>query len=124
MFLLRKQNYQMVDASIKELRKNYPMRSYEIRMAADALTTECLRYAEPITIDELVDGERYGQLSFSDMATAFEGGNGRELRNHGDVYVTVWTWSAEYHRFWCQNAWGGIAERQPVVMAQPLIELP
>ena len=125
MFLLRKEYFGSVDDLIKSIRSFYPCRKSTLReMVYEARKSMVRTSSELIEAADLEDGKRYGQFEVSEMATAFERRTRNELKYHGDVYVTVWTWEAELGCFTCKSAWGGITMRKPAQMSAPLIELP
>ena len=123
MLLLKAKHYDELKAKIDAVRAKYPMKRSDIEYSCETIRREIVQKSTPIDFSALVLGRRYGQLSFSPMATAFAGGKGRELRFHGDIYILSWTYAGQGF-LQIKDAWGGITTRNVQMMKEPLIELP
>lgn len=67
--------------------------------------------------DALREGKAYGTIGYSVGATAIRGG--RQLRNHGEIYLYKWMWNGK--EFVQEDAWGGIHFKSH--LPEPVIEL-
>ena len=65
----------------------------------------------------LREGKPYGTIGYSASATAIRGG--RQLHNHGEIYLYKWMWNGK--EFVQEDAWGGIHFK--VRLPEPVIEL-
>ena len=124
MKILRKEHYPFLDAAIKEIRKMYPVAGYELAAGYNELVYQAKRLAEEADVSEFVHGRRYGYLYLSRNATAFVGGNGAQLRNHGNIYISVVTWDAEHGEFVWSDAWDGWHKATMSELNNLLIEFP
>lgn len=123
MRILPKEHYEELKEIIFNVQGLYPVtiqeleRMYsEVKHWADANS----RLAEN---DDVVDGRTYGILNLSERANAYSKKDGKWHNFHGDIYITVWTWSNTAKRFICENAWGVTSAIHPKNVPL-LIELP
>ena len=123
MLVLKKEKYDYVTEEIKKIRAKYPTKRSVVEFWATMLRSELVPDAHDTSESNLQDVEAYGEITFSPSATAFHPATGQYLRNHGDIYVTVWIWNKKERYFWCRTAWGTISEKRISQMAQPIIEL-
>lgn len=73
--------------------------------------------AQFVKKDVLREGKAYGTIGYSVGTTAIRGG--RQLRNHGEIYLYKWTWNGK--EFVQKDAWGGIHFKSH--LPEPVIEL-
>ena len=122
MLILPSSYYEEICGALREIKKNYPLPQYAIQFGTAQIRHGMIANADDVDVRALHDGGTYLELHFSPNATAFAGGHGRELKNHGDIYLTIWRWNAKQGVFWQKNGWEQIIERRPSVMGGPLIE--
>ncbi len=127
MRLLLKKDYEELRGLIEEVRGDYPMKRYEIEYRLNRIKELMLEKTVPVASYELESGKSYGIPEFSPWATAFDKRNGmKELPNHGDIYITVWTWMNDGEHlpgFMCRDAWGGCTART-TAQVDLLVEFP
>lgn len=75
------------------------------------------KIAQLVKEDVLREGAAYGAICYSIGATAIRGG--RQLRNHGEIYLCKWMWNGR--EFVQEDAWGGIPIKGR--LPKPIIEL-
>lgn len=75
------------------------------------------RIAQFAKEDVLREGAAYGTIGYSIGATAIR--DGRQLRNHGEIYLYKWMWNGK--EFVTQDAWGGVHSKWR--LPEPVIEL-
>lgn len=73
--------------------------------------------AQFVKKDTLREGKAYGTIGYGVGATAIRGG--RQLRNHGEIYLYKWTWNGK--DFVQEDAWGCIHIKG--FLPEPVIEL-
>lgn len=122
MMVLRKEHYAELEARLRNIREQFPMRRADLEYGYESLVRDMRKLAEPVETVEIADGKRYGILEFSPWATGFAP-QGRELKNHGDIYITLWLWISQISRFFCSNAFGSYSEKSPA-QVRLLVELP
>ncbi len=124
MRILPAEYYDDLTRKISAVRAAYPTSRMDLHASAAAINCWTEMKSRALLDGDLVDGRRYGYFGCSDTAAAYIQNTRRWVSDHGDLYVTVWTWNEQYQRFFCENAWGQIHELNPAIIKRPLIELP
>lgn len=112
------QHYEEVLQRLNAIReRDEPRRlEYDCEMLKEEVSRE---FGHEADVTELKDGHRYGQLIYSMSANAVR--NGRVVQNHGEIYLTIWVYSAKGGLFYQENAWGNISTKE--LPGCPMIEL-
>jgi hypothetical protein len=117
LIIVPNEHYGEVNRRIEAIREaDEPKRlEYDCENLKDSLINN---FGVPCGRKDLVVGRRYGVLGYSMSANAVR--KGEVIRNHGEIYLYVWT----YHEdgvFRQTDAWSGIHESR--IPGCPLIEL-
>lgn len=90
----------MADEALKRIRES----DKTFRAGLSRELNNLIPYTETTHRKDLVVGRRYGVFGISPFANAWRAGT--LLRNHGEVYLYVWTF-CEDGTFRSDNAWNG-----------------
>ena len=108
MRILPKEKYDELNGMIEAVRAQYPLKKYELGSKSNRIQIWLEDNTRAVVAGDIVDGREYGVLGLSPMANAYSKKTGRWCPYHGDIYVTVWTWSGEARRLMNKDAWGGV----------------
>lgn len=129
MKLLDFRRYVELKRDIKNIQKTYPLGCFALEAEYQHLKRNYRAGARDVGADDLVDGKQYGILEFSPLAKAMDAKTGQWRRQHGDIYITLWTYKAEdaahLPYFYCNTAWGGtVVKRLSQLRDELLIDIP